>query len=600
MGATGQGAVVLRKVLEEAPNWVELEETEEAHDGGLARSAPLKLPSLTGRGRCQASAGRPDWNLTWRTGRFAPSEYANCNGSCRVNHIPKSSAICKKDNLVRHVRKARGVFGQIYNFLPTSFLVPTEYTKFAEHFSDLAERGEKSTWICKPTGMSRGRKIFLLDDISGLAYDRACVVQRYIPRPMLIGGYKMDIRLYVVVTSARPLRAFIYQEGLARFSTEKYDMSDLSNVFSHLTNHSVNKNSVNYETEKDVIGGGAKWLFSRLLRYLEDHGHDIKLLWTRIRHICILTVLILMPLAPAEAAGCFELFGFDILVDDQLHPWLLEVNAAPALAAGSDVDWAVKEPLLRDLIGLLDFNNPGTHDALDSRKPKRQRQATGGSRGGRRGSSSAGGSGSHRPNSRKQLPDGAGRSARPPSRPDSADRLSEVSDSAREQRSRSPLTAGRDRFGGYEQIFPFNDRMADLSEHCSEGLGGKVIAEHGKVVRHIVEEVRRMEEGAAMEAAGGAIAGKSDFRASGGASGNARRLLSRDIDTDPSLPGRKDHQGAKHRRTAAMAGGLDAGSRGGVDSLPPSSGTGSGRFDLAASLADTDAAIASLTAPSIA
>jgi hypothetical protein len=175
-----------------------------------------------------------------------------------------------------------------------------------------------------------------------------------------------------------------------------------------------------------------------------------------------------------------------------------------------------------------------------------------------------------------------------------------VSDSAREQRSRSTLTAGRDRFGGYEQIFPFNDRMADLSEHCSEGLGGKVIAEHGKVVRHIVEEVRRMEEAAAMEAAGGAIAGKSDFRASGGASGNARRLLSRDIDTDPSLPGRKDHQGAKHRRTAAMAGGLDAGSRGGVDSLPPSSGTGSGRFDLAASLADTDAAIASLTAPSIA
>lgn len=597
MGATGPGAVVLRKVLEEAPNWIELDETEEAHDGGLARSAPLKLPSLTdGRGRCQASAERPNWNLTWRTGRFAPSEYANCNGSCRVNHIPKSSAICKKDNLVRHVRKARGVFGPIYNFLPTSFLVPTEYTKFAEHFSDLAERGEKSTWICKPTGMSRGRKIFLLDDISGLAYDRACVVQRYIPRPLLIGGYKMDIRLYVAVTSARPLRAFIYQEGLARFSTEKYDMSDLSNVFSHLTNYSVNKNSANYETEKDVIGGGAKWLFSRLLRYLEDHGHDTKLLWTRIRHICILTVLILMPLVPAEAAGCFELFGFDILVDDQLHPWLLEVNAAPALAAGSDVDWAVKEPLLRDLIGLLDFNNPGTHDALDSRKPKRQRQGTGGSRGGRRGSSSN----SRRPNSRTQLPNGAGRSARPPCRPDSADRLAEASDSASEQRSRSPLTVGRERFGGYEQIFPFSDRMADLSEQCSEGLGGKVIAEHGKVVRQIVEEVRRMEEAAAMEATGAAITGDADFRASGGAGGNARRLLSRDIDTDPSLPGRKDHQGAKQRRTAAMAGGLDDGSRIGLDSLPSSSTAGSGRFDLAASLADTDAAIAALTAPSIA
>ena len=604
MGATGAGAVVLRKVLDEAPNWVELEETEEALDGGLARSAPLKLPSLTdGRGRRQASAERREWNLTWRTGRFAPSEYENCNGSCRVNHIPKSSAICKKDNLVRHVRKARGVFGPIYNFVPTSFLVPTEYTKFCEHFSDLAERGEKSTWICKPTGMSRGRKIFLLDDISGLAYDRACVVQRYIPRPLLIGGYKMDIRLYVAVTSVRPLRAFIYQEGLARFSTEKYDMSDLSNVFSHLTNYSVNKNSQHYETEKDVIGGGAKWLFSRLLRYLEDHGHDTRLLWTRIRHICILTVLILMPLVPATASGCFELFGFDILVDEQLHPWLLEVNAAPALAAGEEVDWAVKEPLLRDLIGLLDFNNAGTHDALDRRKPKRQRH--GGIRGARGASSSAGGSGSGsgslRPNSRRQRPNGGERGARPSSRPDSAERLSEVSDSASQPRARSPSAVGRERFGGYELIFPFNDRMAELSEQCSEGVGGKVIAEHGKVVRQIVEEVRRMEEAAAVEAAGGASSGRdSDFRASG-AGGTARRLLSRDIDTDPSLPGRKGHQEGRHRRMAALAGGLDDGSRGVLDSMPRSSAPGArtGRFDLAASLANTDAAIAALTAPSL-
>jgi tubulin polyglutamylase TTLL2 len=633
MGATGQGAVVLRKVLGEATNWAEVEETEEAHDGGLARSAGLKLPSLTdGRGRCQAPVERPDWNLTWRTGRFAPSEYANCNGSCRVNHIPKSSAICKKDNLVRHVRKARGVFGPIYNFLPTSFLVPTEYTKFAEHFSDLAERGEKSTWICKPTGMSRGRKIFLLDDISGLAYDRACVVQRYIPRPLLIGGYKMDIRLYVAVTSARPLRAFVYQEGLTRFSTEKYDMSDLSNVFSHLTNYSINKDSNSYETEKDVIGGGAKWLFSRLLRYLEDHGHDTKLLWTRIRHICILTVLILMPLVPAEASGCFELFGFDILVDEQLHPWLLEVNAAPALAAGSDVDWAVKEPLLRDLIGLLDFNDPGTHDALD-RKQKKQRQGAGR---GRRGSST--GSGAQRPNSRRQRSaNGGGGGSRGRSRSQTGG--ASASDSG-EQEQQQPAAAaaaaaaaaGFPRFGGYEMLFPFNEKMANLSEQCSEGLGGKVIAEHGKVVRQIVEEVKRVEEAAAADAAGGGGGGGGGGDESatasggggGGGGGGGRRLLARDIDTDPSLPGRKDHQGARQRRMAAMAGsgaggyssssssqrhggaGLDD-LDGGLDSMMPMSSAssakpsagGSGRFDLAASLADTDAAIAALMAPSI-
>jgi hypothetical protein len=44
------------------------------------------------------------------------------------------------------------------------------------------------------------------------------------------------MRIYVMVTKMRPLKAYIYREGLVRFGTEKYDLKALDNKFVHLTN----------------------------------------------------------------------------------------------------------------------------------------------------------------------------------------------------------------------------------------------------------------------------------------------------------------------------------------------------------------------------
>lgn len=56
------------------------------------------------------------------------------------------------------------------------------------------------------------------------------------------------MRMYVVVTSYHPLRAYLYYEGLARFATEDYsnDPRVLKNKFVHLTNFSINKKNANF------------------------------------------------------------------------------------------------------------------------------------------------------------------------------------------------------------------------------------------------------------------------------------------------------------------------------------------------------------------
>lgn len=69
---------------------------------------------------------------------------------------------------------------------------------------------------------------------------------RYIENPLLIGGKKFDLRLYVLVTSFRPLKAYLFRLGFCRFCTVKYDTSvtELDNMYVHLTNVSVQKHGV--------------------------------------------------------------------------------------------------------------------------------------------------------------------------------------------------------------------------------------------------------------------------------------------------------------------------------------------------------------------
>ena len=53
------------------------------------------------------------------------------------------------------------------------------------------------------------------------------IVQRYLSKPLLLDGIKFDLRVYVVVMGFNPVKAFICDEGLARFCTVSEVHNDL-------------------------------------------------------------------------------------------------------------------------------------------------------------------------------------------------------------------------------------------------------------------------------------------------------------------------------------------------------------------------------------
>ena len=70
----------------------------------------------------------------------------------------------------------------------------------------------------------------------------------------MLRGFKYDLRIYIVVTSFEPLKAYIYKEGLVRLATQPYTTAkgSLKKRFVHLTNYSVNKKAENYAKNKKV------------------------------------------------------------------------------------------------------------------------------------------------------------------------------------------------------------------------------------------------------------------------------------------------------------------------------------------------------------
>ena len=90
-------------------------------------------------------------------------------------------------------------------------------------------------------------------------------------------------------------------------------------------------------------------------------GVDYNSVFTGIKDVIIKTVLsaeqtILQCNGGSKGkSSCFEIYGFDVLIDAKLRPWLLEVNVSPSLSSSSPMDKQIKTLLLSDSLYLVGF-----------------------------------------------------------------------------------------------------------------------------------------------------------------------------------------------------------------------------------------------------
>lgn len=100
----------------------------------------------------------------------------------------------------------------------------------------LPPNNDSSTKLKTAWDALQGRGIKLVQCASGLQQalkDLAgieIIASKYLHKPLLVNGFKFDLRVYVLVLACDPLRVFVYKEGLVRFCTEKYKAPQVSHI----------------------------------------------------------------------------------------------------------------------------------------------------------------------------------------------------------------------------------------------------------------------------------------------------------------------------------------------------------------------------------
>eukprot|EP00826_Nyctotherus_ovalis_P036335 TRINITY_DN3211_c0_g6_i1.p1 TRINITY_DN3211_c0_g6~~TRINITY_DN3211_c0_g6_i1.p1 ORF type:complete len:541 (-),score=167.27 TRINITY_DN3211_c0_g6_i1:3-1625(-) len=305
-----------------------------------------------------------DFDLYWADTGITQELVGKLKPYQKVNHFPNMSCLARKNNLGKNLMKMRKAFKRDYSFFPPTWVLPMQRNELQ---MEIAQDNHK-TYIVKPEGLSQGKGIFLTKCLEDIDQNERCIVQRYIRKPYLVEDLKFDLRIYALVYGCDPLRIYLFKEGLARFATEKYvkpNKDNIENLYMHLTNYAINKHSKNFifNSNAEDPNVGHKRSLASIWKYIDDHGGDSRSLRRKIKRCIVKTLCAVQPqlsrclrsCQPSNLGNdvCFEILGFDVLLDHKMKPWLLEVNHSPSFSVDTPFDNKVKTELIADTVRLL-------------------------------------------------------------------------------------------------------------------------------------------------------------------------------------------------------------------------------------------------------
>lgn len=312
-----------------------------------------------------------------------------------VCHIPNIKIFTTKTGLLKTIRDYEDLNTntkeQKYS---ETFLLPSFRLDILTDEINFLEFPEEDYWIYKPYGNNQGKGIKLMKNIrlfkenlvkskkfylseynmnkflcesdkknimaSTLetdneeenSIDTNSIMQKYLEKPLLINKKKFDIRCYALIASTKPLFV-LFHHGYLRFAIDDYSLSIFeqpNGKFVHLTNNSIQKKHPEYSKVKEET----IWTMEMFEEFLiKEKKIDKKLIDETYQEIKKIIAYVIKTGKEklVKKNGFYELIGCDFLLDENLKPYLLEMNTNPAIFT----DLKVHKNVIPDLINKVNY-----------------------------------------------------------------------------------------------------------------------------------------------------------------------------------------------------------------------------------------------------
>jgi len=269
------------------------------------------------------------------------------------NHVEGNGHLANKKAMFYNMKAYYESIGKDpFKVLPITFHIKEgkndkEYQKFIEEYEKNKEHTE-NIWIIKPgENTNRGRGITIIRSICGLDKilidtnkRHTYIVQKYIERPLLFNKRKFDIRCYGLLTAINNnVKGYFCNEGYLRTASKDYSLKCIGSKIVHLTNEAV---QMNYE-EFGKFEPGNKVTYYDFQKYLDITYPENKInffsdILLQIKRLVTDSFRATHgKLDPAGRQYTFELFGYDFMIDNAFHVYLIEVNTNPCLEIMSPI-----------------------------------------------------------------------------------------------------------------------------------------------------------------------------------------------------------------------------------------------------------------------